>query len=77
MGKVHFEVRDFFELELPEDELFDVIYDYTFVARLFTPSPPPNDMRRRFFVAIPPSTRASWGSQMCKLVKPGGFQAPA
>ncbi|KAI0650037.1 S-adenosyl-L-methionine-dependent methyltransferase [Trametes meyenii] len=26
-----------------------------------------------FFVAIPPSMRTAWGSQMSKLVKPGGF----
>lgn len=29
MGKVSFEVADFFEYSVPQDKLFDVIYDYT------------------------------------------------
>jgi hypothetical protein len=72
MGKVTFEVRDFFELAVTDEEKFDVVYDYTYVNHqtthmLFS------DRVFRFFVAIPPNTRPAWGSQMCKLVKPGGY----
>jgi hypothetical protein len=31
MGKVTFEVRDFFELAVTDEEKFDVVYDYTYV----------------------------------------------
>jgi hypothetical protein len=29
MGKVTFEVRDFFEMNVTDEEKFDIIYDYT------------------------------------------------
>ncbi|KAH9477419.1 putative thiol methyltransferase 2 [Psilocybe cubensis] len=43
----------------------------------FTFDPPENERfdlvyDHTFFCAIPPSTRKAWGSQMSKLVKPGG-----
>ncbi|KAJ7336407.1 S-adenosyl-L-methionine-dependent methyltransferase [Mycena albidolilacea] len=50
-----FEVQDFFSFSVPDDEKFDLIYDYT------------------FFVAIPPSRRPEWGTQMNSLIKPGGY----
>ncbi|KAJ7751865.1 S-adenosyl-L-methionine-dependent methyltransferase [Mycena olivaceomarginata] len=45
----------FFSFSVPDDEKFDLIYDYT------------------FFVAIPPSRRPEWGTQMNSLIKPGGY----
>ncbi|KAJ7833114.1 S-adenosyl-L-methionine-dependent methyltransferase [Mycena olivaceomarginata] len=50
-----FEVQDFFSFSVPDDEKFDLIYDYT------------------FFVAIPPSRRPEWGTQMNSLIKAGGY----
>lgn len=75
MGKVTFEARDFFDYHVPENQLFDLIYDYTYGF------PSRHQMRHvanstctcSFFVAIPPIARVNWGSQMCKLVKPGGY----
>ncbi|KAJ6631225.1 S-adenosyl-L-methionine-dependent methyltransferase [Mycena sp. CBHHK59/15] len=32
--KAHFEVRDFFSFEVPEDEKFDLIYDYAFFVAI-------------------------------------------
>jgi hypothetical protein len=73
MGKVSFEVRDFFEMEVPEEQRFDVVYDYTSVADLRAVVPLDSDAFARFFVAIPPQTRPAWGAKMCQLVKPGGY----
>jgi len=53
--KTRIEVQDFFSFSVPDDEKFDIIYDYT------------------FFVAIPPSRRPEWGTQMNSLIKPGGY----
>lgn len=71
MGKVSFEVRDFFELTATDEQKYDVIYDYTCVSS--TSSRLTSLMSLSFFVAIPPNTRPNWGSQMCNLVKPGGY----
>ncbi|KAI0676884.1 S-adenosyl-L-methionine-dependent methyltransferase [Trametes maxima] len=45
------------------------------VADFFAPSDATCDLiyDYTFFVAIPPSMRTAWGSQMSKMVKPGGF----
>ncbi|KAF5385570.1 hypothetical protein D9757_006735 [Collybiopsis confluens] len=53
-AKVKFQITDFFKMSVPDEEKFDLIYDYT------------------FYVAIPPSMRATWGTKMQELVKPGG-----
>jgi hypothetical protein len=72
MGKVTFEARDFFEFTVPDDQRFDVIYDYTCVTAEWGCSCVLT--LTRFFVAIPPQTRPNWGAQMCKYVQYTSFR---
>ena len=37
-GKVFFQEADFFSMTLPENECFDLVYDYTYVNHLHTGS---------------------------------------
>jgi len=60
---------------VPEDELFDLVYDYTLASPKYQSYCAEIDKMYlgRFFVAIPLSMRGDWGRQMNALVKPGGF----
>lgn len=71
-AKVSFEVADFFDLSIPNDQRFALIYDYTWVF-LSMSLQPCDDQFVRFFVAIPPVRRFDWGKQISALLKSGGY----
>ena len=69
------QLADFFKFDVPEYMRFDLIYDHTPVGiLLFLTSVVSHTLFIfSFFVAIHPTTRKDWGTQMAKLIKPGGY----
>jgi hypothetical protein len=71
--KTRFEVRDFFSFRISDDQKFDLIYDYTSESYFFHNLRILTIFSTSFFVAIPPSRRLEWGSQINSLIKSGGY----